>query len=413
MNSSAKGNPPPEAPPADYPVTDIALDSEAFRSDPYPIYHALRRRHPVVWHSELNAFLVTRHRDVLDVLRAPEFLKDRRYEQLDEAIARGPLVTMKHRWVLYRNPPFHTHMRAIMSSALRPGATKALEGAVASMAERLMATHLEEPEFDVVSAMARPLPLWLISELLGVRTEDQGLMKELTTAVFRTFDPGVDADAFHAGERAAEEFSAYFRELFSHSTRETGALQRLRAACADERCSLDEAIAACVLLFVAGHETTTDFIGNAVIALAKSPEAQRYVRKEGLTPRVLDELWRFDASVQQTVRVSPVDMTVGEVSIPAGRQVMVLLGAANRDPAVFAGPDALDFERPRAALLSFGAGIHYCLGAPLARLEVMHCLRALFTATRNFELTGAPLKWHSSLSVRGVESLPLRLELAA
>jgi pimeloyl-[acyl-carrier protein] synthase len=386
----------------------LRLGSDELKSDPYPAYHQLREAEPVSFHEGIGAYVLTRHADVTSMLRDPRFIKDPRYESLSSEEEQSPLQRMKSQWVLFRNPPFHTRLRAVMSSALRPGSAQRLAELVDAMAIDLVRGRQSTSRIEVIEELALPLPIMVISHLLGVSEDLHGIMKRLTADVFRTFDPQMTEEIFTAGEDAVEEFSRQFAQLLEQDVAgET--LDRLRSSWAESRCSFEEVVAACVLMYAAGHETTTELIGNALLAVARAPESQAELRRIGITDSVLAELWRYDAPVQQTLRIASSPATIGGVEIPRGARVMALLGAANRDPEVFPDPDVLDFGRTNIRHVSFGDGIHYCLGAPVAQLEVGAAIRAVLDASSWFELETEKLTWRDTFSVRGVRALPLRI----
>lgn len=331
----------------------------------------------------------------------------------------------RNRSFLTLDPPDHTRLRRLVSKAFTARLIERLRPRVEDLVDELLAGR--SGEVDLIAALAYPLPVILISELLGVPPEDRDRFKGWSDALARGLDPDflLPPDQLAERDEARAEFAEYFRELVA---RRRAALRGpLPAAQPDAPSDLlgalvavsdggdalteEELLATCVLLLVAGHETTVNLIGNGALALLRDPAQLAWFRAHpDAAPDAVEELLRYDPPVQLTLRAALEDTEVAGTAVSQGSLLLLLTGAANRDPSVFAGPDRLDLARygsdaPRH--LSFGHGIHFCLGAPLARLEGRIALRKLFE--RDVALTGEPLHYRENLVLRGLSALPVTL----
>jgi cytochrome P450 len=286
---------------------------------------------------------------------------------------------------------------------------------VDAMIDEMLGGSPEGGAVDVIGSFAYPLPASVISEMLGVPSSDREAVKELSHLVAR----GVDPDFQHSPEelRARDEaftaFDGYFRDLLAERRKQpAGDLLSDLVAVQDkgERLSESELLTTCILLYVAGHETTMDLIGNGTLALLRDPaERQRLHDDPSIAASAVEELLRFDPPTQMTRRTALADVELGGEQISAGEQVVLLRGAANRDPAVFPDPDRLDLGRPDNRHIAFDGGIHYCLGAPLARLEGRIALSTLVRRAPRMELSTDTLHYRPNLIIRGLAALPVRL----
>ncbi|WP_018654656.1 cytochrome P450 [Actinomadura flavalba] len=379
----------------------------AFRADPYPRYPApggLSRTPAGLWVT--SSYAACEH-----VLRSPAFGHRTPDGQSWRSGAQGRTPSF-----LIMDPPDHTRLRRLVSKAFTPRLVERLEPRVAALVDELLAAT--GPEFDVIQALAYPLPVIVISELLGVPPQDRERFKSWSDALARGLDPDflLPEHEIVQREQARLEFAAYFRELAALRRAEPrdDLLSALVAVSDDgDALSEPELLATCVLLLVAGHETTVNLIGNGTLALLRDPEQLAWFRDNpDAAGAVVEELLRYDPPVQLTLRTAVTDTELDGVPLPAGSMMLLLVGAANRDPAAFERPGTLDLTRyaegsaaPRH--LSFGHGIHYCLGAPLARLEGRLALRAL--AQRDLTLAADALTYRDNLVLRGLSALPVRV----
>jgi cytochrome P450 len=368
------------------------------RVDPYPCYHQLRELAPL-HRSVLGATLATRYRDCADVLRDPRFGK---YQTQG-----SPPASM-----LNANPPDHTRLRRLVSRAFTQRRVEGLRAHITRRVDELVSAMADRGEVDVMNALAFPLPVSVIGEMLGVppadRPQFQGLVRD-STATLELVVTAADRERARAARTVIE---AYFLELFAERRARPGAdlLSALIAAEeAGDTLSEEELLATVVLLFAAGFETTTNLIANGLVALLAHPDQLARLRREPQLMRAaVEELLRYDTPNHVQGRQATQDLELGGTPVAAGEIVITLLGAANRDPARYPDPDRLDVARPDAQPLSFGGGIHHCLGAPLARLECEIALSALLRRFGAIELAGTPVR-RPSLALRGFVSLPVRL----
>jgi cytochrome P450 len=396
-------------------MAELSFFDPEFLADPYPAFHRLRAEDPVHRHP-LGFYALTRYDDVAALLRDARFGKGG-YQALIEgrfgATPDGPRLALS---MLFRDPPDHTRLRALVSRAFTPRVVETLRPHVQGIVDRLLERVAGAGRMDVIEDLAYPLPVTVISELLGVPAGAADLVKTWSRDVARALDAivlPVGQDVIEQGRRATGAMADYFRGLVEERRRRPGPdlLSGLvEAEEAGDRLTEEELLATCILLYVAGHETTVNLIGNGLLALLRHPAEWRRLREDpALLPGAIEELLRYDGPVQRVGRIAASDAEVGGVGIPAGSLVVGLLGAANRDPAQFAEPDRLDVTRGEPRHLAFGTGIHYCLGAPLARLEAQV---AIGTLLRRFPAPALDVErpvWRPSSTLRGLEALPVVL----
>ncbi len=384
-----------------------------FLADPYPVFAALREQAPVHWHEGLGLHIAVSHAACDAVLRnraLGRIWADREPAEL------FPAFNLLHRTSLLESePPTHTRLRRLVAGAFGRGHVERMRPWVAGMANRLVEELAEELRAgrptDLIAAVAEPLPVEVIAELLGVPSSDRSLLRPWSNAIVKMYEYGLDADLQTIAETAAREFVGYLRDLVAERRRRPGASDLITdlvaAADGSDRLSPDEIVGTCVLLLMAGHEATVNVIGNGVNALAHRPqEWQRLVDDPGLATPCAEEMTRFDSSLQLFERTATVDLDLVGTPIRAGQKVAALLGAANRDPAVFADPDHFDAGRVVNAHLGFGAGIHFCLGAPLARIEVQSVVSALAARLPELNLNAEPVR-RPEFVIRGLTALEL------
>lgn len=394
---------------------ELNLLDPDFLADPYPVYHRLRVEDPVHRHP-YGFYVLTRYDDVAGFLRDARFGKGGYQALIESRFGAGPDGPWLALSMLFRDPPDHTRLRGLVSKAFTPRVVETLRGRIQGIVDRLLERVAGAPLMDVIEDLAYPLPVTVISELLGVPVGDGDTVKGWSRDVARALDAialPVGPDVIERGGRATDEMAGYFRDLIMERRRRP-ALDLLsglvEAEEAGDRLTEQELLATCVLLYVAGHETTVNLIGNGLLALLRHPEARRRLQEDpGLLGGAIEELLRYDGPVQRTGRMAASDTEIGGVPIAAGSLVLGLLGAANRDPARFAEPDRLDLRRAEPRHLAFGSGIHYCLGAPLARLEAQV---AIGTVLRRFPALTLAVEcpvWRPSSTLRGLDTLPVVL----
>jgi pimeloyl-[acyl-carrier protein] synthase len=394
-----------------------ALDplDPAFLVDPYPVYHRLRAEDPVHRHP-LGFYALTRYDDVVALLRDPRFGKSG-YQALFEArFGSAPEGSWLAMSMLFRDPPDHTRLRSLVSQAFTPRVVEAMRPRIRAIVDALLDRVEGQGRMEAIADLAYPLPVTVISEMLGVPAARSEAVKQWSLDLARALDAialPAGPEVVERGRRATAELLGCFRELVDARRRRPGAdlLSALVAAEeAGDRLTEGELLATCVLLYVAGHETTVNLVGNGLLALLRHPDQWRRLRDDPrLLPGAVEELLRYDGPVQRTGRIAAEDVELAGVGIPAGSLVLGFLGAANRDPGHFPEPDRLDVTRDEPRHLAFGYGIHYCLGAPLARLEAQVALDALLRRFPELELEDPTPAWRPSSTLRGLVALPVSL----
>jgi pimeloyl-[acyl-carrier protein] synthase len=396
-------------------MVELNLLDPDFLADPYPIYHQLRTEDPIHRHP-LGFYVLTRYADVAAFLRDTRFGKSGYQALIESRFGAGPEGPWLALSMLFRDPPDHTRLRALVSKAFTPRVVETLRAHIQSIVDHLLARVAAAPRMDVIEDLAYPLPVTVISELLGVPVDGADRVKEWSRDVARALDAialPVGPDVIERGRRATDEMATYFRHLIEARRRQPGSdlLSGLvEAEEAGDRLTERELLATCVLLYVAGHETTVNLIGNGLLALLRHPDEQRRLQADpGLLPGAIEELLRYDGPVQRTGRMATRDAEIAGVPISEGTLVLGLVGAANRDPAQFLEPDRLDLGRTEPRHLAFGAGIHYCLGAPLARLGAQVAIGSLLRRFPTLALAEECLTWRPSSTLRGLQALPVIL----
>ena len=390
-----------------------------FTTDPYPLYKRLREKDPVHRSRLANALLFTRYEDVATILRdGGRFLTDGQkqpeYPKLRErAIREGVLEEGESDTggsMLRMDPPDHTRLRSLVSRAFTPRTVEALRPRIEELVEEMLAGAEREGRMDVIGDIAYPLPVTVIAEMLGIPTADRDRFKHWSDEIIRTLGFSNYEDA-RRSRKAGKELRAYLEPIIEQRRREPreDLLSGLAAAeDGGDRLSVDEMYDTVALLLVAGNETTTNLIGNGMLALMRNPgELERLRSDPSLIENAVEELLRYDSPVQITSRFAIEDTDVNGHPVEAYKELLVVLGAANRDPAHFADPDRLDLGRGDVRHLSFGHGLHYCLGAPLARIEGQAAIGAMVQRFPRIRLlTDAP-EWGDNLILRGLRSLPV------
>ena len=392
---------------------DFDPTSSVVVSDPYPVFAAIRAETPVRWHDGLGMWLAFGHAEADAVLRDRRLGRLWRLRWPEEAL---PAYTLLHVHSMLENePPVHTRLRRLVAAAFGRGQVERLRSRIAAVAAGLADAVAEAGSdgsaVDLLPLYAEPLPVAVIAELLGVPEPDRGLLRPWSNAIVKVYEYGVTAAQRVAAERAAAEYVAYVRSLLAERRRRPGPdlLSELVAIRDTDgsRLSEDELVATAVLLQMAGHEASVNVVGNGVLALLRWPaELARLRADPELARTAVEELIRYDSPLQLFERTAVSDAAVGGVRIAAGQKVAALLGAANRDPAVFADPDRLDVGRADNPHIGFGAGIHYCLGAPLARVELQVSLSTLLTRFPRLALAGEPVR-RPEFVIRGLSRLPV------
>ncbi len=405
------------------------MASGRLRRRPHRLYRWLRRLDPV-HESPIGIWVLSRHEDVSAALRHAGIGNDQTTVDVGAIKLFGPSGALGKRrgtlraggafeqavrqMMLFRDPPDHTRLRALVSRAFTPRRVEALEPRVRSILDELLEGPTRRGRIELMSELAYPLPARVICELLGVHNEDEALVIAQAPALAGGVDPLPmrSADAVTAADGAIKVLSDLLGELIEERRRAPGddLLSALvQAEASGDALTHEELVATVALLLIAGHETTANLIGNGIHALLGQPEAFEQLRTEpGIERSAVEELLRHSGPVQMVGRVTLEEVSVAGASIPAGRIVVPLIPAANRDPAVFDHPDRLELRRSPNPHLAFGAGAHFCIGAPLARLEGRVVIPALCRRYPSLRLLERPV-WRSSFTIRGLEALHLAL----
>jgi cytochrome P450 len=383
----------------------------AFVADPYPTYRRLRAEDPV-HHSPLGFWVLTRYDDVIAALRDPRLAK--------EAIAAwvaarfGAPMPALGLSMLDRDPPDHTRLRGLVSKAFTPRVVEGLRPHIQQIVDGLLDRAEDAGALDLIEGFAYPLPVIVICEMLGVPVADHERFKGWSLDIARGLDSALlptDSDVPRRSMAARTALADYFRELIARRRAAPRAdlLSGLIAAEeAGDKLSENELLATCILLLIAGHETTVNLIGNGTLALLRHPDQLRLLRENpGLIGSAIEELLRFDGPVQRTARIPSEDVLIAGHTIARGEMVMPFIGAADRDPAQFPDPDRLDITRTDNRHIAFGWGIHFCLGAPLARIEGQIAIGTLVRRLPKLALATEAPEFRQSLTLRGLASLPV------
>ena len=384
----------------------------AFVADPYPTYRRLLAEDPV-HHSPMGFWVLTRYEDVVAALRDPRLAK--------EAIAAfvaarfgAPMPAMGLS-MLDRDPPDHTRLRSLVSKAFTPRVVDGLRPRVQQIVDGLLDGVRDAGTMDLIEEFAYPIPVNVICEMLGVPVEDHERFKGWSLDIARGLDSILlppDSDVPKRSAAARTGLADYFRELIARrrvAPRADLLSGLIAAEEAGDKLSENELLATCILLLIAGHETTVNLIGNGTLALLRHPDQLRRLRDNpALIGSAIEELLRFDGPVQRTARIPSEDVVIDGRKIPKGEMVMPFIGAADRDPAQFPDPDRLDIGRADNRHIAFGWGIHFCLGAPLARVEGQIAINTLLQRLPELALATDTPEFRQSLTLRGLKSLPVK-----
>jgi cytochrome P450 len=388
------------------------------RADPYPLYAQFRGRGAFQL-SGANLAIFSSYRDCDDVLRHPASSSDR----MKSTLAQRQLQALRETDVelpeqapagfLFLDPPDHTRLRKLVSKAFAPKVVNALQSDISALVDGLLDRIAEKGRFEVVDDFAYPLPVAVICRLLGVPIEDEPRFSDASALLGQALDPimaftGAPSENLPERMQARKWLREYLHDLIERRRSRPGddlmsgliAVQE-----SGDQLTEDEIISTCVLLLVAGHETTVNLIGNAILAMLRHPAQWAALGADAArAPAVIEETLRYDPPVQMVGRIAAADIAIGDIEVPAGDALMLLLAAAHRDPAEFDHPDTFDPDRTNLRHLGFGRGLHYCLGAPLARLEADVALSAVTARFPHARLDGDP-HYKTNVTLRGLSTL--------
>jgi cytochrome P450 len=384
------------------------IQSPAFLADPYPVYARLREAGPIVFVEP--RWIVSGYAEIEAILRHPSIGRHGYELLIERAFGPGPLYDGFSRFMLFKDPPDHTRLRGLTTRAFTPRAVERMRGAIQARVDRLLDELGAQGGGDLVSLFAYPLPVLVICDLLGVPPNDRAEFRAWSDVLGRSLQlPAATPQLVADGNAAAEQLTDYFCGLVAeHRVHPRDDLLGALVAAEDEsgRLSEEERLATAMLLFVAGHETTVNLIGNGTLALLRQPDQWRRLRDDpDLARQAVEEVLRYESPVQIVGRVALADLAVGAVTVRAGEILTLLIGSANRDPSRFEHPDRLDIRRSDLHHLSFAAGPHYCLGAALARVEAEIAFTTLVRRFPDLRLVSEDVTWRQNAVLRGVQTL--------
>jgi len=400
---------------------DADLLTQKYLQNPYSYYRELRENDPVHWSERLSAWLLTRYDDVAAAFRDPRLLSGTRIPtyvaKLPEADRKTAQALVDHigTWVGFIDPPDHTRLRALVSKVFTPRTVERLRGQIQAITDELLEAVLPTGRMDIVADLAFPLPATVIGELLGLPREDQQRFKQWSNDITQFLGAGTPhIDVTRQARDSVNAIKDYLSVIFAERRRSpqddliSGLLEVVEEG---ERLSEEELYGMCVFLLVAGHETTMSLIANGVLALLRNQEQARALRDDPtMAMTAVEELLRYDSPIQHQTRVAREDFHLAGKHVKAGQRVLPLLGSANRDPARFENPDRLVLNRKPNRHVAFGYGLHYCIGAPLARLEGQIAFNTLLRRLPSLSLMEDTITWREDTSMRSPVMLPVRFD---
>ena len=380
--------------------------------NPYPKYAQLRAHDPVHWSPLMDAWVLSRFADADAILRDHKrFSSDPRLRKTTRTPRNAGIENPGGQSMLFLDPPDHSRLRQLVSKAFTPGAIAALTPRIHALVGELLDQIPNSASFDLMEALAYPLPVIVMAELLGIPPENRAKFKLWSDLRARVLEPTIKPDEIQKANQATYALDDYFREVI----RERRAHPRddlistlILAEEAGDKLTSNELLVMLRLLLIAGNETTTNLIGNGMLALLRHPAQLQLLRNQpDLMENAVEELLRFDTPVQVDFRIARADLEFGGRGIRAGQGVIILLGAANHDPAVFPEPERLDITRRNASHLAFGRGLHFCLGAPLARVEARAAFAGLLERFPKLDLLNPRPAFKDNVVLRGLRELRL------
>ena len=391
----------------------IDFNNPTFVADPYEQLKALREIGKPVWHEGMQIFLAARHSDANDVFRNKSL--GRIFTDKSPEFEWETFNWLHSDSILDSEPPKHTRLRSLVAKAFNRNKIEGMRPAVERITQQLLDAIDEKVKsgenFDLIADYAEPLPVKIIADLLGFPESEENLLRPWSQSIVKMYEVNPSEQYQIEAKKAAGEFAEYVRNLAEH--RKTNPGQDLITDLAmveenGEKLNSHELVATCVLLLNAGHEASVNAFGNGMVAALERPEQAELLRRNSraITETALEEFMRFDAPLHLFERTATVDTELGGVKIEKGQKIAALIGSANRDSSVFEKADEMDLTRDPNPHIGFGAGIHFCLGAPLARLEMGVSLPALWEKYPNMQLAGTPVR-RPTFVLRGYESVSI------
>ncbi len=381
-------------------------------SDPYPVYAALRSNGPF-HRTPRGAWLVLAYEPAVAILRDHDrfSVEHSKYRKPNSDTGPGPVERGMENIMLFKDPPDHTRLRTLVNKAFTPRVVERLRARIQEIVDELLDDAEQRGEMDVIADFAYPLPVRVIAEMLGVPPEDRTRFKEWSRGVAPILDPMLSEETFFHVAEAGLNLAVYFDELVAErrARPQTDLVSELIAAeDQGEKLNEEELRATLILLLVAGHETTMNLIGNGFYALLRNrDQLDRLAEDQSLSKSAIEELLRYDGPVHLTARTAVEDVELHGTKVEAGEMCVVLLAAANRDPAQFPEPDRLDIARNPNKHLAFSAGGHFCVGATLARVEGQIAFRSLLERFPKIQLATDEVSYRATVTLRGLEALPV------
>ena len=369
-----------------------------FHNNPYPIYRALREHSPVKRMGDGSYFL-TRYDDLVAIYKNPKSFSSDKKLEFKPKYGDSPLYEHHTTSLVFSDPPLHTRVRKLISGALTPRAIAGMEEGLIRLVDTLLERMEEKAEIDLIDDFASAIPIEVIGNLLDVPVDERGPLREWSLAILGALEPVLSADVAERGNRAVTEFIDYLNDLIARRRANPGnpeidVLTRLILGEADgEKLSAKELIHNCIFLLNAGHETTTNLIGNGLVCLAEyTSQRDRLLNQPDLIKSAVEEMLRFESSNQLGNRITTETVDVGGITMPAQTRVTLCIGAANRDPSQFNEPEIFDIARTPNRHLAFASGTHACAGMSLARLEGQIAIGRFIKRFPNYALAGPPLR---------------------
>jgi len=404
-------------------MTQYDLNSAEFLRDPYPVYDQLRTHDPIFWSTENEYWMITRYADIISHIQDKRLSSNRIGAHADRMPKEAkehfrPLFGAVSSWMLMIDPPDHTRLRGLVSKAFTPAVVENMRGLVQQLVDDKLAIVQQQGRMDIMTDLANPLPAIVIAEMLGVSGADQQQFKAWSDDIAIGLG-GIDSarskeELFAMYDLAQKSFlslAGYFREKVSElrlKPRDNLLSALIQAEEQGDRLTEHELFANCVLLMIAGHETTTNLIGNGVLALLRNPDQKKTLMlNPDLIVSAVEELLRYDSPVQKMARLALQDLEIAGKQIKQSQLVCFSFAAGNRDPEQFTAPAQLDLARRPNRHLAFGHGLHYCVGAALARLEGQIAINSILRCLPQIELETEDLEWNRNLTLRGLKSLPV------
>ena len=397
---------------------DFRPDDPAHLADPFALYRRMQDEDPAHWSPRLKSWVLTRYEDVKRVCLDKDISSDRLRPFFaampgEEAAKIADIIRYLSLWMVFRDPPEHTRMRRLTSKVFNTRSMRAMHATIASLTEMLLDEIGEREEFDFIESFAGPLPALVIMAMLGVPRAELARVKRMSDDMALFIGSSrTSPEKYATAEAATGEMAEFFRHMIAErrlAPRDDLLSELVHLRDSGDALSEDELIATCILLLFAGHETTTNHIANAMLALIRFPgEMQKLRENPGLAEAAVEELLRYDGPSIAQVRIVRVEQELHGKTFSPGERIFIMLNAANRDPRAYADPDRLDLERTGLPHLTFGHGLHICLGFPLARQEGRISLPAVLGRYRQIELAGERLEWLDSMVFRGMRAMPVR-----